>query len=102
LFGQSASLKWEEAKVFCVCVTRVAKVLSVIEGNAAVKFFDGRENGDVDVSVLEGVKKGAYVEVYGNLALSVLEVAEAKRRMEAWREVRRAAMLPSIRRGNPK
>jgi hydrogenase maturation factor len=80
-----------------VCVTRVGKVLSVSGKTAAVRFFDGRENSEVDVSVLRGAKSGSYVEVYGNLALSLLGSAEAKMRLETWKEVRKAAMLPPIR-----
>jgi hydrogenase maturation factor len=82
-----------------VCVTRVGKVLSVARGTAAVRFFDGRENSEVDVSVLKDVENGSFVEVYGNLALSILRKAEAKKRLEAWEEVRRAAMLPPVRHG---
>jgi len=85
-----------------VCVTRVGKVISIAGGTAAVRFFDGRENSEVDVSVLKEVENGSFVEVYGNLALSVLGKAEAKKRLQAWKEVREAAMLPPVSRGrNP-
>jgi len=83
-----------------VCITRVGKVLTVSEGTATVRFFDGRESESVDISFLRGVKRGTYVEVYGNLALSILSVLEAKSKLKAWEEVRKAAMLPSLRHGD--
>ena len=76
-----------------MCITRVGKVLSVAEGKVEVEFFDGKESGDVDASLLQGVKKGAFVEVFGNLALSLLSVAEAKRRKALWKEVMKAAAV---------
>ncbi len=77
-----------------MCITRVGKVVSVTGGVADVEFVDGRGSGGVDVSVIGGVAKGTYVEVFGNLALSVLTPAEARRRRTAWKEVRKAAMVP--------
>lgn len=76
-----------------MCITRVGKVLSVAGGKAKVEFFDDRVLGDVDVAVVGEVKRGAFVEVFGNLALSVLSPPEARKRKKAWEEVRRAAML---------
>ncbi len=64
-----------------------------------MEFFDGRALEDVDVSMLKGVGVGKYVEVYGNLALSILGPAEARKRKAAWAEVRRAAMVMPPRRG---
>jgi len=55
-----------------------------------VAFFDGRMLDGVDVSVV-GARKGVYVEVFGNLALSLLGKAEAMQRKEAWVTVRKAA-----------
>ena len=76
-----------------MCITRVGKVLSVAEGKMEVEFFDGKESDEVDSSLLQGVKKGAFVEVFGNLALSVLSASEAKRRKVLWKEVMRAAAV---------
>ncbi len=81
-----------------MCITRVGKVRSVSGGVATVRFFDQREVSNVVVSVLENVKVGGFVEVYGNLALSVLTPVEAKRRESAWREVRNAALMPPVQR----
>ncbi len=65
-----------------------------------MEFFDGRALEDVDVSMLGRVGAGAFVEVYGNLALSVLGAAEAKKRKAAWIEVRKAAIVVLPRRGS--
>jgi hydrogenase maturation factor len=81
-----------------MCITRVGKVLAVRGGRADVEFFDGKDVGDVDVSVVGSPAKGAFVEVFGDLALSVISSAEAKRRKAVWDEVRKAAMMPEPRR----
>ena len=70
-----------------MCVTRVGKVLRLEKGHATVRFFDGGSSADVDVSVA-GAGAGSYVEVYGNLALSVLTAGQARARREAWKAVR--------------
>lgn len=82
-----------------MCITRVGKVLVVRDGWAEVEFFGREETGDVDVSVVGGVAKGAFVEVFGDLALSVLSASEAKRRKAIWEEVSRAAIIAPPRRG---
>jgi len=82
-----------------MCITKVGKVLSLKEGRAEVEFFGDNDLGDVDVSVVRGVSKGAFVEVFGDLALSVLSPAEARRRKAVWEEVRKAAIMPPARRG---
>jgi len=74
-----------------MCVTRAGKVVSAAEGRARVEFFDGRALDDVDVSMV-GARKGEFVEVFGNLALSVLSASEARSKKKAWEEVRRAVM----------
>jgi hydrogenase maturation factor len=79
-----------------VCIARVGRALSVSDGRARVEFFDGRGLDDVDVSVVKAAP-GDFVEVFGNLALSILSRAEARRRKDAWAEVRRAAMMPPAR-----
>jgi len=76
-----------------MCVTRAGKVVYASHGRARVEFFDGRALDDVDLSVVDA-KKGAFVEVFGNLALGVLSPAEARRRKEAWIEVAKAAGAP--------
>ena len=71
-------------------------MLQVDAGKATVEFFDGRTATGVDVSLI-GASKGSFVEVFGDLALSLLSQSEASRRRSAWAEVRRAAGLPLVR-----
>ncbi len=72
-----------------MCVTRVGQAVSVSAGRARVEFFDGRALDDVDLSMVSA-KKGAFVEVFGNMALSVLTPAEARVRRRAWAEIAKA------------
>lgn len=72
-----------------MCVTRAGKVVSASSGRARVEFFDGRALDDVDVTVVNA-QKGEFVEVFGNLALTVLSASEAREKRKAWYEVRRA------------
>jgi hydrogenase maturation factor len=74
-----------------MCITRVGRVEGVSEGKARVAFFDGRALDGVDVSVISA-RKGTYVEVFGNLALSTLGQAEARQRREAWETIRKAVV----------
>lgn len=63
-----------------------------MDGRASVEFFDGRALDAVDVSVVNA-KRGEVVEVFGNMALSVLSPSEARGRKAAWSEIRRAARI---------
>jgi hydrogenase maturation factor len=76
-----------------MCIARVGRVISASEGMAEVEFFDGRALGKVDVSMVKGASKGAYLEIFGNLALSVVSPSDAKKRRAAWKEVREAAIV---------
>lgn len=73
-----------------MCITRVGRVLAASGGKAQVEFFDGRTSEDVDLSV-EPANVGSYIEVFGNVALSTLGPAEARRRKAVWKEIRKAA-----------
>ena len=66
-------------------------MVSVSGGISAVRFFDGRTSDSVDTSFV-GAPVGSYVEVFGSLAISKLDEAEARRRRSAWRELRKAAV----------
>lgn len=79
-----------------MCIARVGKTLSVSKGKALVEFFDGKRLDGVDVSLVRA-EKGEFVEVYGDLALSKIGPGDARRRMAAWKEVKRAALLPPAR-----
>ena len=62
----------------------------MLDGKARVAFFDGRSLDGVDVSVVSA-HRGAYVEVFGNLALSILGQSEAKERRKAWEVIKKAS-----------
>jgi hydrogenase maturation factor len=81
-----------------MCITRVGRVISASEGMAEVEFFDGRALGKVDVSMVNGANRGAYLEIFGNLALSIITPADAKKRKAAWKEIREAAIVTLPRR----
>ncbi len=72
-----------------MCITRVGRVTASSGGKAAVRFFDGHTADSVDISMIDA-EKGAFVEVFGNLALSTLTADEARRRRAAWKEVQAA------------
>ena len=55
-------------------------------------FFDGRALDGVDVSMVAAAR-GDFVEVFGNLALSVITPSDAKKRRAAWKEIREAAIV---------
>jgi hydrogenase maturation factor len=74
-----------------MCVTRAGKVVSASKGRARVEFFDGRALDEVDLCVVNA-HKGDFVEVFGNLALSILSPSEARSKKKAWAEVRKAVM----------
>lgn len=75
-----------------MCITRVGKVTVASQGRASVDFFDGRALDGVDVSMVAAAR-GDFVEVFGNLALSVITPSDAKKRKAAWKEVREAAIV---------
>ncbi|MGD0476787.1 MAG: HypC/HybG/HupF family hydrogenase formation chaperone [Nitrososphaerales archaeon] len=75
-----------------MCITRVGKVTSTSQGRASVDFFDGRALDGVDVSMVEATQ-GDFVEVFGNLALSLVTPSDAKKRRAAWKEIREAAIV---------
>jgi len=77
-----------------MCITRAGRVTSVSEGRARVEFFDGRALDDVDVSMVNA-GAGDFVEVFGNMALSILTASEARNKKKAWDEVRKAIQMPA-------
>ncbi len=79
-----------------MCVTRAGRVASIAGGRARVEFFDGRSLDDVDLSLVKA-RKGEFVEVFGNMALTVLTASEARIRKKAWAEIRKA--VPQVTAG---
>jgi hydrogenase maturation factor len=73
-----------------MCISRVGKVLAAKGGKAQVQFFDGRTSEGVDLSVAPA-SVGAYIEVFGNVALSTLSPSEVRKRRAVWNEIRKAA-----------
>ena len=63
-----------------------------MQGKASVDFFDGRSLDGVDISMVTA-SRGDFVEVFGNLALSVVSPSDAKKRRTAWKEIREAAFV---------
>jgi len=71
-----------------MCITRVGKVLHIEKNGAMVNFLDGATSQNIDVTVA-GAQEGSYVEVFGNLALSVLTPREARARKTVWQSIRK-------------
>lgn len=76
-----------------MCVTRVAKVVSVEGEKARVKFEDGALRV-VDVSMVDA-KKGAHVEVFADQAISTLSAAEAAWKKRVWSDLRKSVEATS-------
>lgn len=72
-----------------MCTTRVGRVVEVSKENTLVEFFDGRSSDGIDISLVDA-RLGSYVEVFGNLALSVLSEADARKRKTAWKAITKA------------
>lgn len=71
-----------------MCITRVAKIVSLGSGNQArARFLDDGAIREIDVSMVK-VNKNSYVEVFADAALSRLSNEEAKWRKGIWLELR--------------
>ncbi len=75
-----------------MCISRVGKIISLARGKAVVRLV-GTEQilENVDVSMISEPRKGGYIEIFANLALSKVTPKEAVRRRHVWREVMEAA-----------
>lgn len=69
-------------------MTRVARVISVKGERALVRFIEGNETRDIDVSMVE-TKNGGYLEVFADQALSTLSAEEARSRGRLWADLRK-------------
>lgn len=74
-----------------MCITKVAKVLNKNGKRALVIFLGDDVNKDIDISMLSNVRKNSYVEVFSDIALSVLTPKEALARRKLWVELRKIA-----------
>ena len=55
---------------------------------AKVEFLDDKVTRDIDVSMIEGIKKSYFVEVFADSALTRLTTKEALWRKKLWLEMR--------------
>ncbi len=60
-----------------MCITRVARVLSIQGTNASVLYLDSGVVGEVDVSMVQA-KKDSYVEVFAEQAIGRITKKEAE------------------------
>jgi hydrogenase maturation factor len=72
-----------------MCITRVGKILSITGSMARVEFLDDKAIRDIDVSMVEGIRKNAFVEVFADSALTILTAREAQWRKKLWLEMRK-------------
>ena len=70
----------------------MGRVIAISGKKAQVRYFDGRTSNEVDLSFAPA-RRGAYVELFGSVALSVLSPAEARRREAAWQQVKQAGAV---------
>ncbi len=67
-----------------MCISRVGRVLSIREGKARVRLLgDNRIVDSIDVSMINA-KAGSFVEVFANIALSIVSAKDAKKREASW------------------
>lgn len=71
-----------------MCITRVGKVLGMNGTTATVKLLDDKVTREVDVSMIDGVKKDSFVEVFADRALNTLTAEEARWKKKLWVELR--------------
>jgi len=72
-----------------MCVTRVAKVVSIEGDFALVKFLDDEVTRKIDISMVK-VAKNSFVEVFADSALNLLTADEARWRKKLWLEMRQS------------
>lgn len=77
-----------------MCVTRVARVLSIQGTNASVLYLDSGAVGEVDVSMVD-TKKNAYVEIFAGQAIGSVTKKEAEFKRKLRMELER------LRSGSP-
>jgi hydrogenase maturation factor len=72
-----------------MCVTRVARVLSIQGSNAKVQFLDTGVVDEVDVSMVQA-KKDSYVEVFADQAIGRITKKEAEFKLDLRLQMNRA------------
>jgi len=71
-----------------MCVTRVARVLSIQGTSASVLYLDNGAVGQVDVSMVSA-KKDAYVEIFAEQAIGRITKKEAEYKRDLRLELNR-------------
>ena len=67
-----------------MCISRVGKVLSIDKTRAEIQLLgDDRIVEEVDISMI-AAKIDSYVEVFANIALSVISTRDAMKRKKMW------------------
>ena len=67
-----------------MCISRVGKVLSIDKTRAEIQLLgDDRIVEDIDISMI-AAKIDSYVEVFANIALSVISTRDAMKRKKMW------------------
>ena len=70
-----------------MCISGVGKIVSTNKSKAKVQLLgDERIVDDIDISMINA-KIDSYVEVFANIAISVITTREALRRKKMWIEV---------------
>ncbi|HXQ92388.1 MAG TPA: HypC/HybG/HupF family hydrogenase formation chaperone [Nitrososphaerales archaeon] len=67
-----------------MCISRIGKVLSTNKTKAKVQLLgDDRIVDDIDITMISA-KVDSYIEVFSNIALSVISPREAMKRKKMW------------------
>lgn len=74
-----------------MCVTRVARVLSIEDGRAKVKYLDSEETTEVDTTMVNA-KRGSYLEIFADTAIGCITKKEAEFKRSLRLEVLNRAM----------
>ena len=60
-----------------MCVTRVARILSIEDGRATVRYLDSAETAEVDTTMVDA-RKGSYLEIFAGTAIGCITKKEAE------------------------
>lgn len=73
-----------------MCLTRVGRIVNVDGSRAKISYLDNHETSTVDVSMV-GARRGAYVEIFANVAIGRITKKEADQRRALQLELRARA-----------
>jgi hydrogenase maturation factor len=75
-----------------LCITRLGRVLALKGNRATVEFLDTELIKDIDISMVKSVARNSFVEVFGDVALSLISPRQAKSRQKLALEIRNRAV----------